>query len=96
MDCWAWNANDLHEHISMEPTRVWLQRLNPIIGDTFVTTLRNPILSEELPRQHVGRNDEYPQGTAAANIRVISYLHEHCGTRRWAKPKYKTNTLPTF
>ena len=65
MDCWAWNANDLHEHISMEPTRVWLQRLNPIIGDTFVTTLRNPILSEELPRQHVGRNDEYPQGTAA-------------------------------
>ena len=71
MDCWAWNANDLHEHMSMETTRVWLQRLNPIIGDTFVTTLRNPILSEELPRQHVGRNDEYPQGTAAANIRVI-------------------------
>ena len=55
----------------MEPTRVWLQRLNPIIGDTFVTTLRNPILSEELPRQHVGRNDEYPQGAAAANVRVI-------------------------
>ena len=45
VDCWAWNANDLHEHMSMETTRVWLQRLNPIVGDTFVTTLRNPILT---------------------------------------------------
>jgi len=24
VDCWAWNANDLHEHMSMETTRVWL------------------------------------------------------------------------
>ena len=29
----------------MEASRVWLQRLNPIIGDTFVTNKRNPILT---------------------------------------------------
>ena len=45
VDCWAWNAENLNEHMSMETTRVWLQRLNPIVGDTFVTTLRNPILT---------------------------------------------------
>ena len=45
VDCWAWNADDLHEHMSMETTREWLQRLNPIVGDTFVTTLRSPILT---------------------------------------------------
>lgn len=45
MDCWAWNANDLTEHMSMEATRVWTQRLNPVVGDSFVTTHRNPILT---------------------------------------------------
>ncbi len=45
VDCWAWNAYDLAEHMSMEATRVWNQRLNPKIGDSFVTLLRNPILT---------------------------------------------------
>lgn len=45
VDCWAWNAADLTDHMSMEATRVWLQRLNPIVGDTFVTAKRNPILT---------------------------------------------------
>ncbi|MBV8912668.1 MAG: urea carboxylase-associated family protein [Acetobacteraceae bacterium] len=45
VDCWAWNAYDLHEHMSMEATRVWTQRLNPVVGDSFVTVLRRPILS---------------------------------------------------
>jgi uncharacterized protein YcgI (DUF1989 family) len=44
-DCWAWNAHDLSEHMSMEATRVWTQRLNPVVGDSFVTTRRNPILT---------------------------------------------------
>jgi len=29
----------------MEATRVWSQRLNPVVGDSFVTTRRNPILT---------------------------------------------------
>jgi uncharacterized protein YcgI (DUF1989 family) len=45
IDCWAWNARDLDEHMSMEASRVWSQRLNPIVGDSFVTTYRNPILT---------------------------------------------------
>ncbi|MBS0249367.1 MAG: DUF1989 domain-containing protein, partial [Proteobacteria bacterium] len=45
VDCWAWNAHDLTDHMSMEATRVWLQRLNPLVGDTFVTAKRNPILT---------------------------------------------------
>ncbi len=45
VDCWAWNAADLNEHMSMEATRVWTQRLNPRVGDSFVTNLRDPILT---------------------------------------------------
>ena len=45
VDCWAWNAYDLAEHMSMEATRVWTQRLNPRVGDSFVTNLRQPILT---------------------------------------------------
>jgi uncharacterized protein YcgI (DUF1989 family) len=45
VDCWAWNAYNLREWMSMEATRVWNQRLNPAIGDTFVTNQRHPILT---------------------------------------------------
>ena len=45
VDCCAWNANDLDDFMCMETTRVWNQRLNPITGDSFVTNLRNPILT---------------------------------------------------
>ena len=45
VDCWAWNAYDLTEHMSMEASRVWSQRLNPKLGDSFVTVLRQPILT---------------------------------------------------
>jgi uncharacterized protein YcgI (DUF1989 family) len=45
VDCWAWNAYDLDEFMCMETTRVWNQRLCPIVGDSFVTNLRNPILT---------------------------------------------------
>ena len=45
VDCWAWNAADLSDHMSMEASRVWTQRLNPVVGDTFVTTCRLPILT---------------------------------------------------
>jgi len=45
VDCWAWNAYDLGEHMSMEASRVWTQHLNPRVGDTFVTDQRRPILT---------------------------------------------------
>ena len=45
VDCWAISLTNLDEHMCMEASRVWLQRLNPILGDTFVTNKRNPILT---------------------------------------------------
>ena len=45
VDCWAINSKNLDEYMCMEASRVWLQRLNPILGDTFVTNKRNPILT---------------------------------------------------
>ena len=37
VDCWAFNAYDLAEYMSMESSRVWNLRLNPKLGDVFVT-----------------------------------------------------------
>ena len=45
VDCWAINSENLDEYMCMETSRVWSQRLNPIVGDTFVTNHRNPILT---------------------------------------------------
>ncbi len=45
VDCWAFNAYDLAEYMSMESSRVWNLRLNPKLGDVFVTTQRRPILT---------------------------------------------------
>jgi len=45
VDCWAFNAYDLREYMSMESSRVWNRRLMPKVGDVFVTTQRRPILT---------------------------------------------------
>lgn len=45
VDSWAFNAYDLGEYMSMASSRVWNQRVNPRVGDTFVTTQRRPILT---------------------------------------------------
>jgi uncharacterized protein YcgI (DUF1989 family) len=45
VDCWAWKRGNLEEFMSMEASRVWNQQLNPQVGDTLVTNLRNPILT---------------------------------------------------
>ncbi|SDG68163.1 hypothetical protein SAMN04488136_101249 [Vibrio xiamenensis] len=45
VDCWAYNAADINEYMCMEATRVWNQRLNPVVGDSFITDQRHPILT---------------------------------------------------
>lgn len=45
VDCWALNAYDLGEFMSMESTRATNVRLNPLLGDTFVTNQRRPIIT---------------------------------------------------
>lgn len=44
VDCWALNAGDLAEHMSMPHCRNHWYRLTPRPGDLLVTNLRNPIL----------------------------------------------------
>ena len=45
VDTWAFNADDLHEFMSMEHSRVALERIIPGIGDALVTNRRRPILT---------------------------------------------------
>lgn len=44
VDTWAFNANDLAEHMSMEHTRVMIGRLNPRKGDQLYSSRRRPLL----------------------------------------------------
>ena len=44
VDCWAFNASNLGEFMSMEHCRVSLGRYRPRVGDSMVTNLRRPIL----------------------------------------------------
>jgi uncharacterized protein YcgI (DUF1989 family) len=43
-DFWAFNAADVHEHLSASHTRVWINRLCPRPGESFHTNHRRPIL----------------------------------------------------
>ena len=45
VDTWAFNANDLHEFMSMEHSRVAIGKIIPLIGDVLVTNRRRPILT---------------------------------------------------
>lgn len=45
LDTWAFNADDISEHMSMEHTRAYLLKISPGSGDRLVTNRRRPILS---------------------------------------------------
>jgi len=45
VDCWAFNADDLGECMSMPHTRNACRKLVPAVGESFVTMLRRPILT---------------------------------------------------
>ena len=45
VDTWAFNADDLHESMSMEHSRVAIGHIIPAIGDALVTNRRRPILT---------------------------------------------------
>ena len=45
VDTWAFNADDLHEFMSMEHSRVAIGHIIPAIGDALVTNRRRPILT---------------------------------------------------
>ena len=45
VDTWAFCTSDLNERLSMEHSRVSLQKLVPAVGDTLVTNYRRPMLT---------------------------------------------------
>jgi uncharacterized protein YcgI (DUF1989 family) len=45
VDTWAFNAEDLHEFLSMEHSRVAIGHIIPKLGDVLVTNRRRPILT---------------------------------------------------
>jgi hypothetical protein len=44
VDTWAFNANDLHEFMSMEHARAYIDRVRPKVGDPIASNQRRPIL----------------------------------------------------
>ena len=47
VDTWAFNASDVTEYMSMSHSRASTLHISPLVGDTLVTNLRNPILTLE-------------------------------------------------
>ncbi len=45
VDTWAFNANDLHEAMSMEHSRSAFEKLIPAVGDTLVSNRRRAMLT---------------------------------------------------
>ena len=45
VDTWAFNADDLHEFMSMEHTRPHIGRIIPKVGDIMYTNKRRPIIT---------------------------------------------------
>lgn len=45
VDTWAFNAEDLHEFMSMEHARAVLDHIYPRVGDALATNRRRPILT---------------------------------------------------
>jgi uncharacterized protein len=43
-DVWAFNARDVSEHLSAMHTRVWVNRLCPVPGESFHSNHRRPVL----------------------------------------------------
>ncbi|MGH7325288.1 MAG: DUF1989 domain-containing protein [Candidatus Rokuibacteriota bacterium] len=45
VDTWAFNAVDVTEWMAMEASRAWFMKLAAVVGDSFVTNRRRPILT---------------------------------------------------
>lgn len=76
VDCWAWNAYDLDEYMCMEATRVWTQHLNPVIGDSFVTNARHPILTV-VEDTSPGVHDTFMAACDRRRYELLGCIHYH-------------------
>ena len=78
VDCWAFNADNLDEWMSMAHTRIACRKLTPAIGESFVTTLRRPILTLDEDTSP-GVHDTLIPCCDAARYRDLGYEgHANC------------------
>jgi uncharacterized protein len=79
IDTWAFNAEDVSEHMSMEATRATTQRMNPRVGDVMYTNNRRAILTmteDTSPGTHdtlIAACDNYRYGL----LGCVGY-HDNC------------------
>jgi uncharacterized protein YcgI (DUF1989 family) len=78
-DFWAFNAEDVYEHLSAAHTRVWVNRLCPVSGESFHTNRRRPIL--QLIADTCGVHDLITPACDEDRYRLYGVQSEHpsCG-----------------
>jgi uncharacterized protein YcgI (DUF1989 family) len=78
VDCWAFNADDMGEWMSMPHTRNACRKLTPTVGESLVTTLRRPILTLE-EDSSPGVHDTLVPCCDAVRYRQLGYEgHANC------------------
>lgn len=75
-DVFAFVADDLTEHLSAAHTRAHVNRLFPAIGEQFVTTLRQPILTL-VDDTSPGRHDMLIPACDPARYRALGVTGRH-------------------
>jgi uncharacterized protein YcgI (DUF1989 family) len=98
-DFWAFNAEDVEEHLSAMHTRVWVNKLCPIPGESFHSNHRRPII--QLVADTCGVHDlltaacdehryrlyglKKPHRSCAGNLREV--MAPYFGTTRFYVPQ---------
>ena len=83
VDCWAFNADNPVEFLSMEHCRVSLGRYRPAAGDRLVTNLRRPIL-HFIEDTSPGVHDTLMAACDLYRYRLLGFdEHRNCTDNLW-------------
>jgi uncharacterized protein len=74
-DLWAFNAEDVEEHLSAMHTRVWVNKLCPAPGESFHSNHRRPIL--QLIADTCGTHDLLTAACDEHRYRLYGLKHHH-------------------
>ena len=83
VDCWAFNADNPGEFMSMEHCRVSISRYRPRAGDTLVTNRRRPIV-DLLEDTSPGVHDTLMAACDRYRYRLLGFdEHHNCTDNLW-------------
>ena len=74
-DFWAFNSADLDEHLSAMHTRVWVNKLCPVPGESFHSNHRRPIL--QVVADTCGVHDLLTAACDEHRYRLYGLQHDH-------------------